>query len=68
MTTVRQTTKKRADKNHRSEFVGFKLDKITMRQLDAMALTQGASRSFVIRQLLTAALINHDLSTSLKKV
>lgn len=59
MTTVRQATKKRVA-NSRSEFIGFKLDKATMRRLDALALTQGASRSFIIRQLLTAALIHHD--------
>jgi predicted transcriptional regulator len=59
MTSVRKATKKRVD-TARSEFVGFKLDKATVRRLDAAALTQGASRSFIIRQLLTAALTNHD--------
>ncbi len=58
--------KKRVPKNHRSEFIGFKLDKIMTKRLDALASIQGASRSFIIRQLLTDALANHDLSAITK--
>lgn len=59
--------KKRAVKNVRSEFIGFKLDKAMTKRLDVLASTQGASRSFIIRQLLTDALNSNDTSTSAKK-
>ena len=61
MTSLRIIAKRRKALNPHTEFVGLKIGKPLLKQLDKLAQELQAPRSFVIRKLLTEAL-GHEQS------
>jgi metal-responsive CopG/Arc/MetJ family transcriptional regulator len=59
MTRLRIIAKRRKALNPHTEFVGLKIGKPLLKQLDKLAQDLQVPRSFVIRKLLTEAL-GHD--------
>lgn len=57
MTTIKRTTLRRRSNVH---FIGVNVDAQTLRRLDRIASEENASRSFVVRRLLTEILAQYE--------